>query len=287
MAITKKTCENLDEKHFLAGWILIKQNQNSKALLSLNSIKEESSFYAKAQILIQIINLKDSNISKAIIELEKYYEKEQDNAILLDSLALCYKELKFHKKAIDIYKKALEIYPNSIYYTLELIDLLIDNKNYDDAKKLINEFSEKYQNCPAIYNSTARIYYRLKEYKSALKAIDEYLKLDINNPESYYFKGLILNDLEKFEEAKKSIYNAIKIKPTVAKYYSQMARSYTGLKEYENALLYSKEAIEIDQNEINYKKQAYDISVLIGNEEQIKAYKKQLERSEKILKMRK
>ena len=66
-----------------------------------------------------------------------------------------------------------------------------------------------------------------------------------------------------------------------------MARSYIGIKEYENALVYTKEAIEINQNEINYKKQAYDISVLMGNEEQIKNFKKQLERSEKILKLRK
>ena len=96
-----------------------------------------------------------------------------------------------------------------------------------------------------------------------------------------------MNDLENFEEAKTQIYTAIKFNPTNAKYYSQMAKSYIGIKEYENALAYAKEAIELNQNEINYKKQAYDISVLIGNEEQIKSFKKQLERSEKILKLRK
>jgi tetratricopeptide (TPR) repeat protein len=112
------------------------------------------------------------------------------------------------------------------------------------------------------------------------------LDLDKNKAESHYFKGLILNDLEQFKEASVSIYNAIRINPSEAKYYSQMARSYFGLKEYENALLYAKEAIEINPNEINYKKQAYDVSLSIGNESQIAIYRNQLERSEKILKMK-
>ena len=287
MSIVKNKGDHLDEKHFLCGWIFIKKNELSKALLSLNSIKKDSKLYPKAQILTQVINLKNSNISSAITKLENHFKEEQDNGILLDTLALCYKELKMYKKAIEVYKKGLEYYPDSIYYTLEIIDLLIDDKNYQEALKLIENFSRIYKNCASIYNSLARIFYRLKNYEKALISIEEYLKLDKNNAESYYFKGLILNDLEKFEEAKASIYTAIKFNPANAKYYSQMARSYVGIKEYENALIYIKEAIEINQSEINYKKQAYDISVLIGNEEQIKNYKKQLERSEKILKLRK
>ncbi len=287
MSIVKNNCENIDEKQFLSGWILIKKNETSKALLSLNSIKKNSKFYPKAQILIQVINLKKSNLSKAVKILEKYYKEEKENAILLDTLALCYKELKLYKKAIQVYKQGLKLYPNSIYYTLELIDLLIDDKNYDEAMDLIEKFSEKHKNCASIYNSLARIYYRLKDLNKALESMEEYLRLDKNNAESYYFKGLILNDMNNFDSAKTSIYNAIRINPTIAKYYSQMARSYMGLSEYENALMYIREAIEIDENEINYKKQAYEISLSIGNEEQIKKYKKQLERSEKFLKLRK
>ena len=111
------------------------------------------------------------------------------------------------------------------------------------------------------------------------------MELDNNNSEAFYFRGLILNDLAQYEDARSSIYNAIKLNPNIAKYYSQMARSYQNLKEYKNALLYSKEAVEIDPNEINYKKQAYEISLLIGDKSQIEMYKNQLERSEKILKM--
>ena len=283
--LARNNNNNLDEKYFLIGWILIKQNKLQKALLNLNLVDKSSKMYESAQILIQIINLKSMNLSSAKKRLEEYYEKDKDNIILLDTLANVYKELKLYKQAIKIYSDALKINPNSIYYTLEIIDLLIDEKEYDKAIEMIEKFSEKYQNCANIYNSLARVYYRLHDLDNALNAINKYLELDNNNSEAFYFRGLILNDLAQYEDARSSIYNAIKLNPNIAKYYSQMARSYQNLKEYKNALLYSKEAVEIDPNEINYKKQAYEISLLIGDKSQIEMYKNQLERSEKILKM--
>ena len=285
-SLIKNKLENLDEKYFLTGWILIKKGEFSKAILNLNSIKENSKLFPKAQILIQIINLKNMNLAKAKNVLEEYLENEKDNPLLLDTLGSVYKELKLYKQAIDIYSKALRIYPDSVYYNLEIIDLLIDNKDYDEALIKINDFTKKYQNCANIFNSLARIYYRLNDLNKTLEALNHFIELDKNTAESYYFKGLVLNDLSRFDEAKNSIYQAIKLNPNVAKYYSQMARSYQGLEEYENALLYTKEAIELNQNELNYKKQAYEIALKIGNDSQIKLYKNQLKRSEEILKLK-
>ncbi len=284
-SISKNELESLDEKYFITGWILIKQNEISKAILNLNLIKKQSPYYAKAQILIEATKLNCANISNIITKLEAMWNNEQNNVILLDTLAYAYKELGLTKKAIETYQKALSVYPESIFYNLELVDLLIDAKDYLVAIDLIRKLSEKCQNCPTLYNSMARIYYRLDKYDEALSCIEQYLKLDYNCAEAQYFKGLILNNLEQYEEASKCIYNAIKLNPVVAKYYNQMAKSYFGLNEFENALLYCKEAIEIDPNEINYKKFAYDISLKIGNKDQIEAYKNQLKRSEKILKL--
>jgi tetratricopeptide (TPR) repeat protein len=58
ISIVKNNLKGIDEKYFLSGWILIKKNEPSKALLSLDSRKKESKLYRKAQILIQVINLK-------------------------------------------------------------------------------------------------------------------------------------------------------------------------------------------------------------------------------------
>ena len=66
---------------------------------------------------------------------------------------------------------------NNIYFVDG--NLLIDDKNYDEAMNLINEFQEKYQTCPAIYNSLTRIYYRLKELDKALESINKYLEFTL------------------------------------------------------------------------------------------------------------
>jgi len=275
---------SLDEKYFLSGWILIKRNEYSKALLNLNLIDNNSSLYSNAQILIQTINLQKNNLSAAKANLEKYYEREKTNPILLETLARVYKELGFYKKGIEMYSQALNLYPNSLYYALELIDLYIDDKNYDDSMRLINSVKVRYSHCASIYNSLARIYYRLKDLNSALNAISQYLELDKNRAESFYFKGLILNDLNRFEEAKQFIYLAIRLNPTIPKYYSQMARAYDGCGEFDSALKYTKEAIEIDKDNIKYKKQAYEISLKIGDSKKTKIYESMLKRSEEILK---
>ncbi len=284
-SLVKGDNKNLDIKYFISGFILIKKNSFQKALINLNSIDESSKVYNNARILIETINLKNSNLSKAKTALEDLYEKEKDNIILIDSLSYIYKELKMYNQAVEMYNNALKLYPNSIYYKLEIIDILIDEKKYDEAKEKIEYFEKHHNPCSNIYNSLTRIYYRLKDYDNALTSIDKYLELDPNSAEGYYFKGLILNDIEVFANARNEIYTAIKLNPSVAKYYFQMAKSYEGLKDYKAALLYVNEAIELNQNEINYKKFAYETALKLGDKAQTKLYEDQMKRSEQILKL--
>ncbi|MBR1616556.1 tetratricopeptide repeat protein, partial [bacterium] len=254
--LNKNKKENLDERYFLSGWIFLKLKQKSKALLNLGSIEATSKFYLNAKILMQTANLESLNISSAMKTLEEYYKTDCNNPFLVDALELIYKELKMYKNALLMCDRALELNPNSIYYMLEKIDLLIDANRLDEALSLVNQFNLIYKTCAQSYNSLTRIRYRLKDYNSALMSINKAISLDNQKPEYYYFQGLILNDIDNYSLAKTSLYNAIKYDPMCAKYYAQMAKSYLGLHELESALLYAKEAIEMDADEINYKKLA-------------------------------
>ena len=53
--------------------------------------------------------------------------------MLYSSLGEIYKELKLYKKAIEIYKEGLRAYPESFSFLSEIVDILIDDKNYDEA----------------------------------------------------------------------------------------------------------------------------------------------------------
>ena len=90
------------------------------------------------------------------------------------------------------------------------------------------------------------------------------LNLDKNNAEGYYFKGLVLNTTKNYSEALKNIETALQLNPLPAKYYAQAACSYLELNSFDEALLYIKEAIEIEPNDLNYKKLAAEISKRAG-----------------------
>ena len=49
--------------------------------MSIDSIMPESAFYSQAQILNQVINFANANISDVVLKLEKMYQLEKHNAI--------------------------------------------------------------------------------------------------------------------------------------------------------------------------------------------------------------
>lgn len=279
----------LDEHYFLIAWILSKQENTKDALLYLDLIDKDSKMYPNAQILKNTLNLDTNNYIKAKEILENYYKnnpEEQKNPILIDSLGKIYKQLKSYKNARELFEKALENYPDSVFYTLELINTLIDDKQYDKALELTKELEKTTPKCPSTYNSFARIYYRLKNYQGAIDNLKILVELDKNNAEGYYFLGLVQNDTCQAQEAVENFKIALTLNPMPAKYYAQMARAYETLGSLEDAMLYIKEAIEIAPDEINYKKQAKNIAQKMNDKDKADFYNSQIVRMEKFLKQR-
>lgn len=279
----------LDEHYFLLAWVLSKQDNTKDALLYLELIDKNSKMYPNAQILKNTLSLEGENYIKAKEILENYYKnniEEQGNPILIESLGKIYKHLQLHKKACELYEKALENYPDSVFYTLELINALIDDKCYDRALELTKHLEKTSPKCPSTYNSFARIYYRLKNYDSAIENLKTLIELDKNNAEGYYFLGLVQNDTCQAQEAVENFKIALTLNPMPAKYYAQMSRAYETLGRLEDAMLYIKEAIEIDTGEINYKKQAKNLAQKMNDKEKTDFYGSQIVRMEQVLKQR-
>jgi len=276
----------IDEHYFLLAWIYSKKNDTKNALLNLNMIEKNSHVYDKAQILKNMLEFKQGNIIEAKTNLEKLYAANKDNPMLYNALGEIYKELKLYKQCIEIYKEGLNAFPDSFSFLSEIVNILIDDKNYDEAIKYADDFIKNYPNCPEAYNSLARIYYRQKEYKKALDELSCLTKLDKNNAEAFYFTGLILNDLALPDEALKNLTIALNLNPTKAKYYAQVSRAYNLNENYQDAMLFIKEAIELAPEEISYKKQAAMIADEIGNEDEVKFYKSLAQSSENVAKLK-
>ena len=292
IGILKLKSENspkLDEHHFLLAWILSKQDDVKGALLYLDLIDKDSKMYPNAQILKNTLTLTSDNYISAKNILENYYNGNPDdskNPILIESLGKIYKQLRLYKEAINLYQKALEDFPNSLFYALELVDILIDDKQYDKALELAKKLEQEAPKCPSTYNSFARIYYRLKNYDAAIENLKILNQLDINNAEGFYFLGLVQNDTCQAQAALENFKIALTLNPMPAKYYAQAARAYETMGDYENAMLYIKEAVEIAPEEINYKRQAKNIAQKINDKEKADFYASQIARLEQLLKQR-
>ncbi len=276
----------IDKRYLLLAWIFEKQKDYDSALFNLTLIDENSPLKYQAGVLHAHIMYKKGEIIPAKIELEELYEnvpQVRDDLTLLDTLGAIYKDLKLTKKALGFYKKHLESYPESLHTACEYIDLLIDLEEYGEAFSYIEKYSG-FGTVPSLLNSKARIYYRKKEYDKALDELDKLILCDKNNAEAYYFKGLILNDKKNYNGALPFIQTALELNPVPAKYYAQCAKANFNLGFLNEAMLYIKEAIEIEPNNLNYKKLAADISKKSGKEHEAEFWNSVVSRTETIIK---
>ncbi len=265
-----------DERFYFLATINHQNKNFENALLNLEQISKGSHICADVLVLQNVIKLEQGNVIFAKKALETSCEEQGKNPIRLSALGRIYKELADTKKAIQTYEQALEIYPNSVEFTGELIDLLVDAKEYDRAHALATSLKATHPRALCSYNSLARIYYRQKEYDKALGELESLIAVDINAAESYYFAGLVLNDAGRPLDAIRRIKTAISLEPNNAKYYFQLARAFDLADRSADAFLYAKEAYLMMPQEPNYAKFAYELAQKNNLQAEAKFYAAQM-----------
>ena len=265
-----------DERFYFLATINHQNKNFENALLNLEYVSKGSHLSTDVLILQNVIKLERGDVVLAKRALEIECQGQDKNPIRLSALGRIYKELQDAKKAIQIYEQALELFPNSVEFTGELVDLLIDAKDYERAHTLATNLKNTNPGALCSYNSLARIYYRQKEYKKALKELEALLELDMNSAESHYFMGLILNDDGRPLDAVKKLKIAISMEPGRAKYYFQLARAFDLLDRGADAFLYAKEACMMTPQEPNYAKLALQLAQKNGLESEAKFYAAQV-----------
>ena len=276
----------IDKSYLFLAWVFEKLGDFDNAVFNLGLISKKSKVNNEAEILRALIDYKKGHVIKAKNKLEKLYlncAEVQNDLTLIDTLGDIYKTLKLNNKAKMFFEKHLENFPDSIHTVCELVDLLIDMKEYDNAEKYMTEYSG-FEKVLSFINSKARIAYRKNELNEALKFLDELISNDKNNAEAYYFKGLVLNQMKNFQDAFSNIKTALELNPLPAKYYAQAAISKMGLSNYSEAMLYIRESIEIEPNDLNYKRLASQISKEMGEDSQVKFWQSIIRGTEKIIK---
>jgi len=215
------------------------------------------------------------------VEAQPYFEKaiskDAANKWYLDALLDCYKNQQNIEKAIEVASTLAEQNSN---YKIVLVDLYIENKDYEKAMGLLDEMeaqgisrSEVVQrkskvvmlnninaladNYTAAESKSVSINNPIEDYKKQIlkqkqrtdfnemlivssEALDNYP----TQPEFYYLKGVALNKLQKFEMAKNVLEEGLGYlldnKQLENNIYNELVFAYNGLNNVEKAKEYQQ-----------------------------------------------
>lgn len=134
--------QNLSAEYFNIAENYLSQKNYSKAIenykLSLRSAKNENLNQIKYQLAFSYALNKDYEEAENIFY--DLYQQEKDNTILAESLAYCYgKNGKLHD-SINIYKELYEKAPYREEIAKNYYLLLLETKEYDEAKSVLEKF---------------------------------------------------------------------------------------------------------------------------------------------------
>ncbi len=117
---------------------------------------------------------KENMFEKAIESYKDAIDFDISNPILYNNIGICYIRLKKYDLALRYLKKAINIDPNNIDIIFNIIELLIEKEDFEQAKEHINNLNES-----MIYNKyyyLGELYFKQKYYdKSKISFAKAYL----------------------------------------------------------------------------------------------------------------
>ena len=200
-----------------------------------------------------MIDAKMGNLLVAKKALKLVIDKDESDDFAYYALAMVYKELLLKDESKQYIKKALNIKPNSITYLSELLDIELESKNYDEAKKIAENLIEINDRYVPSYLSMAEIYDAQQDYNKLYSVAQELITLDENCAKGYYYNAVALYAQGDKNFAIESLKKAIQIDLNNAALYAKMSEFYQDMGELENAYCWAIEASEIDERNYHYR----------------------------------
>lgn len=112
---------------------------------------------------------------------------------------------KLPDSAIHYYKKALKLNPNVSNYYNELAYAYMENQDFDNAEKTIQDYINFLPNHENPRDTYAEMLMRDHRYEASIMAYDEVLKINRKAPWAYMGKAANLSFLKRYNESHKVI----------------------------------------------------------------------------------
>jgi|GEM_PF-5744157 len=166
------------------------------AFIVTNFPTEYSGYLGLARILIG-----NSQPNEAKVAIMKARELAPQNSQVYEMLAILAYHQKDVKSAVENFKRAIMLDSNNITAYQSLINVLIDDKKFEEALTQIRNCLVKFPKNPRLYYLAGVIYSGFKDDKLALKNLMEAYKYDTENIETILAIAILHEKAYQYKEA--------------------------------------------------------------------------------------
>lgn len=175
------------------------------------SAQKEADFYYK----LGASYMREGELQKAFVELQKAKELDPANKETLNLLGLLYSQFEDNDNAIKHFKKAISIDKNFSDARNNLGTVYASQKRWDEAIKEFKKAIDNplYQTPEVALTNLGFVYYRIKKYDEAIDAFKKALKRNPNFMRAYLGLSLCYNKKSRYAEAASYMEEALKREP--------------------------------------------------------------------------
>ena len=155
-------------------------------------------------------------------------------------------ETSKYDEAIVSFKKVIELGPNSPSGYMNLLRLLINMGNLDDAEKYLKISIPNFPNNSEMHYLYAKLEYQRNNFENVLKCCKEALRIKPDFPEVLLTLGNALRELDNIGQAKKCYEMSLRFNASSAEALNNIGACYKMEEDYERAIGYFERAQKIN-----------------------------------------
>ena len=218
-------------------------------------------------------NLDDPFNALKHYKLALKYDPIDDYSV--ESAMVCYQQLNKHEEAEEFLQDYLDQFPYSETAWFEMGQFYFNRKNYEKAIQSFDYLIAINAESAGVFANKAACYEALEQWQKAIEVYEEQLDLEYTKAFTYYKIGLCYKADKKNIEALRAFQKSLKEDPQF--YLSMMEQSdlYLELGSKTEALYFAKEAVALNENNLDFQKKLAFLYIDSGKfEESLSCLKK-------------
>lgn len=214
-------------------------------------LEEEENFLHNF-IADEWVNLEDP--FKALKHYKQALSFDQNDEYSLENIMICYNKLNRNEDAIEFLNDYLNQFAFSEAGWFEYGQFYLNRKNYEEAIKGFDYLLAINSQAVSVYAHKAACYEALEDYATAVEVYEEMLALEYTKSFTYYKIGLCYKKAKQSVLALNAFQKSLRDDPQF--YLSMMEQSfiYEEMGQKKEALHFAKEAVSLNDSNLDYQK---------------------------------